>query len=158
MRCFDWKLRATMTAKGMDWVPIWAFDHAKPHDYWYNGTDPGLPSCGWCTRLRLPKHSCDFQRVIEHTFGRFKRFLHEAIYAYCASKSSVIPIPQMRTLCDKALSQAADPAAIAKDVAKLPGTLMIVGQDKGTVFQGVVDGHLHTFVGTGGDWPEKAWR
>ncbi len=159
MRCFDSDLQAAIARGNGGWTPTYSFDHSHAHDYWHGGTDPTLPASSWCTRLPLPKHSCDFQQVIEHTFGRFKRQLHQDIYKYCAAHNTpTVPIAAMRTLCVAALKAVTAAETIKADVAKLPIALNIVGHDKGCMFQMVADGRLQTFEGRGGDWPPKERR
>lgn len=159
MRCFVSKLITRMEDEGMRWLPIWSFDHARTHDCWHGGKAEGIPSAEWCSRLPLPVHCPDFQQVIEHTFGRFKRILHDFIYCVCASTGSPTISPEvLRSLCVQALLEATKKESINADVEKLPITLNMVAHDKGYLFQAVKNGRLRTFEGTGGDWPPKSYR
>jgi hypothetical protein len=159
MHCFSEKLEEVMAAQNMHFEPIWSFDHSHAHDFWVKGEDTRIRSPAGFVRMPLPAHCCDFQKVIEHTFGRFKKQLHDLIYRYCSSHATPdIPLAQMRQLCVQAIERAADKAAVKADVDSLPVTLQIVARDKSTVFQMAYKNRMRRLVGTGGDWPNKGFR
>jgi hypothetical protein len=159
MWCFKHALEKKMEETGIRFAPRWSFDHARPHDSWFGQTTTGLRPSAWCDRLDIPKHGSDIQRVIEHTWGRFKRDLHNQLYTCCSSTGHANPpLVKVRQLAVAALQSAARVESVAKDAAQLKYTLEVIAHEKDEVFYMVKDGREKEFVGSGGDWPAKAFR
>ncbi len=143
----------------MDFEVVWSFDHATIHDSWAQRVGEGRTGAAWCNRVELPVHCPDFQKVIEHTFGRFKHLLHGMIAQNCNFFGTVdLSNHQLRALVKEALAEAARPEVIAADVANLPCTLQVIAHAKGEEFLAVKNGREVWRVGSGGDWPTKKDR
>ena len=135
MQGFNAKLQALKARAGDTGQTLWSFDHAHPHDCWYDKTGDRLPPSNWCKRLEIPKHAPDFQQIIEHTWARWKSSLRNAVYTDCSSTgAAVIPLPRLRKLAVDALQASVSPAMIAADIKNLQMTLRIVGATRGRGF------------------------
>lgn len=146
--------------------PIWCFDNARPQTHHGRARDEEAAErtgqgmhAGW-ERLRPPPPCPDFQKVIEHTFGRFKTLLHEEIYGWHVKNPStrepnVMPVAEVRAAAQRAIVKTASAATIKADVDSLVDTLEIIAHDKGVNFIG---SRGKVLTGTGGDWPPKEYR
>lgn len=138
-------------AAGMTEKPMLSFDNASIHKAI---VDRGLLPPG-VEHVPLPSRSPDLHKVIEHTFGRLKPRVHEAVFDACrAAGKAELSHLEVRTLVERTLKEVAAAEKIAGDCESLTTTLRIVGTDRDVAF--VHDGR--EFVGTGGDWAPRGWR
>ena len=131
--------------------PLLSFDNASIHKAVAEGGR--LPAA--VERLKLPARSPDLHKVIEHTFGRLKPAVHEAVFDACREASTAdLPPTRVRALLERTLNSVAGAEQIAADCNSLKTTLRIVGTDRNVAFQ-----HAgRELVGTGGDWAPRGWR
>lgn len=110
-------------------------------------------------RLALPVYSPDLNKVIEHTWGRFKAHLTDLVFDFTVQQGGKPLTPaELRVLVGRALRDVTDRDVIAADVRGLRLTCEAVRHAKDQEFDVEFGGKTVRLTGTGGDWAPKRLR
>ena len=132
---------ANLKHAAMGQQPLFCYDNNKIQAQ----AEYGRMGMAWFQRVKIPVHSPDFNKPIEHVFNIIKEQLRQRIYFHVGGVSAAM-LQQWVVEIFEGIST----SGIAKDVASLKRTYKAVATALGE--EAEVDGGGKV-IGTGGGWP-----
>ena len=130
--------------------PLFCFDNAKIQD----GANYRRMGIHWHQRVKIPPHSPDFNKPIEHIFHQLKDLLRDKLYNCTEVVTAELVQDWILEIWNNDI-EGITTAAIAKDVRSLKKTYLAVSTDKGVEVEHD-DGSK--VLGSGGNYPSAPLR
>lgn len=130
--------------------PLFCYDNAKIQ----GGADYRRMGIHWHQRVKIPPHSPDFNKPIEHIFHQLKDLLRDKLYN-CTEEVTAELVQDWILEIWNNDAEGITTAAIAKDVSSLKKTYLAVSTDKD---EEVEHDDGSKVLGTGGNYPSAPLR